>query len=100
MDHGLLQFDVAFTNFDKAFDRVDQFMLLKKLYTLGIQGDLFQWVNSFISNRRQTVVIRGNRSDFVDVSSGMPQGPYLGPLFYNAFLYDIGNCIIFDDRIA
>lgn len=86
------QVDVIYTDFEKAFDRVDHIILLQKLQQLGIHGDLYRWVKSYILNRKQAVVIGGNRSDFVSIPSGVPQGSLLGPLFYIAYISDIGLC--------
>lgn len=87
------QVDVIYTDFEKAFDRVDHVILLNKLQILGIHGDLLRWTESYLSNRSQAVVMGGYRSDFITVPTGVPQGSHLGPLFYNAYLYDIGSCL-------
>lgn len=86
------QVDVVYTDFEKAFDRVDHAILLRKLYSLGIHGSLFRWITSYLSNRSQAVTLGGYKSDFISISSGVPQGSHLGPLFYNAYLYDITYC--------
>lgn len=86
------QVDVVYTDFEKAFDRVNHFILLRKLYVLGIHGDLLRWVTSYLHNRSQCVVVGGYRSDFITIPSGVPQGSHLGPLFYNAYLFDINSC--------
>ncbi|KAG6464267.1 hypothetical protein O3G_MSEX014401 [Manduca sexta] len=83
------QIDVVYTDIEKAFDRVDHNILLRKLEYLGIHGDLLRWVRSYLTNRSQAVVLGGYRSNFVTISSGVPQGSHLGPLFYNAYLFDI-----------
>lgn len=90
MDDGK-QVDVIYTDFEKAFDRVDHIILLHKLNALGIRGDLHRWFSSYITNRRQAVVIGSARSDYVTISSGVPQGSILGPLLYNAYLFDINT---------
>jgi hypothetical protein len=41
MDKGI-QVDVVYTDFKKAFDRVDHVMFLHKLLCLGIHGDLLR----------------------------------------------------------
>lgn len=87
------QVDVVYTDFEKAFDRVDHVILLGKLQTLGIHGDLLRWVSSYLTNRSQAVVLGGYRSDFAHVPSGVPQGSHVGPLFYNAYIYDIYKAI-------
>lgn len=86
------QVDVVYTDFEKAFDRVDHIILLAKLQALGIRGNLFRWVQSYLSNRSQAVVLGGFKSDFISIPSGVPQGSHLGPLFYNVYIHDINSC--------
>ena len=93
------QVDVVYTDFEKAFDRVDHVNLLHKLQTLGIRGDLLRWVQSYLSNRSQAVIMGGFKSDFIKVPSGVPQGSHLGPLFYNAYIFDIINHIKYSRHI-
>lgn len=88
MDKGS-QVDVIYTDFEKAFDRVDHTILLHKLHCLGIRGNLYRWVCSYLSNRSQIVCLGSYRSNSVTIPSVIPQGSHLGPLFYNAYLYDI-----------
>lgn len=94
-----MQIDVIYTDFEKAFDRVDHIILLHKLQALGIRGDLHRWFFSYISNRRQAVVIGSARSDYTVISSGVPQGSILGPLLYNAYLFDISTCFNYSKYI-
>lgn len=91
MDGGS-QVDVIYTDFEKAFDRVDHIILLRKLYELGIRGDLLRWMESYLRNRSQAVVVCGFCSGFIEIPSGVPQGSILGPLLYASYLYDVGSC--------
>lgn len=91
MDGGS-QVDVVYTDFEKAFDRVDHIILLRKLYELGIRGSLLRWMESYVRNRSQAVVVGGFCSNFVEIPSGVPQGSILGPLLYASYLYDVGDC--------
>lgn len=86
------QVDAIYTDFEKAFDRVDHVILLRKLCELGVNGSLLRWTESYLRNRSQMVVIGGFKSDLVGVPSGVPQGSILGPLLYVAYLYDIDQC--------
>lgn len=92
MDEGA-QVDAIYTDFEKAFDKVDHIILLHKLQALGIRGDLHRWFSSYVAKRRQFVVVGNARSDYITITSGVPQGSILAPLLYNAYLFDINTCL-------
>lgn len=92
---GASQVDVIYTDFEKAFDRVDHVLLLRKLWELGIKGSLHRWFESYLRNRCQAVVIGGYCSSYIKIVSGVPQGSILGPLLYACYLYDISKCFKF-----
>ncbi|CAG9137746.1 unnamed protein product [Plutella xylostella] len=86
------QVDAIYTDFSKAFDKVSHYVLLTKLSAMGVHGSLLRWVTSYVTNRSQAVVVGGACSELVKMSSGVPQGSLLGPLFFNAYIFDICNC--------
>ena len=85
--------DVLYLDFAKAFDKVDHKRLLRKLKSIGISDKVLNWLNSFLSNREQTVIINGKKSRSEKVQSGVPQGTVLGPILFIIYINDITQVI-------
>ena len=72
----------------RAFDCVPHDLLLSRLVNLPFtnRNILVNWLNSYLSNRRQRVKLGSLKSSLVDVTSGVPQGSLLGPFLFALYM--------------
>jgi hypothetical protein len=93
------QVDMVVLDFSKAFDKVPHKRLLTKLWNYGVKGPTHKWIESFLSQRTQRVVVDGEASDWATVASGVPQGTVLGPILFLAYINDLPKYVKSNTRL-
>ena len=93
----------VFCDLSKAFDCVEHNILISKLKFYGFADNALNLIASYLTDRRQLVVINGQRSQTMSLKYGVPQGSVLGPILFliaiNDLMFNIptSNIVFADD---
>ncbi|PKU33623.1 rna-directed dna polymerase from mobile element jockey-like [Limosa lapponica baueri] len=75
--------DVVYLDFSKAFDTVSHSILIGKLRKCGSDEWAVKWIENWLKDRAQRVLIRDTESSWRYLTSGAPQWSVLGPALFN-----------------
>ena len=78
-----------FIDYAKAFQKVSHSILLRKLQKLKVGGKIGLWIMRWLNQRRMCVTINESRSNFLPVTSGIPEGSVAGPQLFKVMLMNI-----------
>ena len=90
---------VSFLDIKKAFNIVDHDILINKLEHYGIRRTANDLLKSYLSQRKQFIVIDELSSKLYPSKWGVPLGSTLGPLLFIHYINDLCNCTLVKPRL-
>ena len=85
---------VVLFDLSAAFDTIDHAILLDGLQRRhSFAGVALRWLESYLRDRKQSVIIGQASSSETTLITGVPQGSVLRPLLFSLYVQPIGDII-------
>lgn len=104
-----------FLDMSKAYDNVSHNLLLQKIYGLGIRDKAYEWLKTYLKDRKQFVQVQYYdrktneiyhfESHTKIVNNSIPQGSVLGCILFLMYINDLPKiiqtpCVLFADDVS
>ncbi len=80
---------VVFLDLEKAFELANSLAILDELAKQQITGNMLGWIEDFLTGRYARVTFSGERSEYIIMENGTPQGSVLSPTLFNALMLPV-----------
>ena len=77
----------------KGFDKVPHKILIHKMKQYGISDPHISWIEAFLSNRRQRVIVNGQEPEWRNLTCGIPHFSILDPIQFVLCINDLAERI-------
>ena len=94
LDNKLLT-GAVLTDLSKAFDSLPHDLVIAKMGAYGVEKEALVLIASYLRGRSQRVKVCNERSQWLIIKKGVPQGSIVGPILFNFFVNDL---LFKDDR--
>ena len=79
----------ASLDFSKAFDKLQPAILLRKMEDYGFNPNVVLLIQDFLTRRTQCVKYGGEKSSYINLHVGSPQGTKIGPVLWLIYSNDL-----------
>ncbi len=83
----------CFFDISRAYDQVWHAQLLQKIKKIGLSGNIYNYIKTFLTGRSMQVRWRGAMSAVKTVDMGVPQGSVIAPILFNIMVHDVDTCV-------
>ena len=81
------------TDAEKAFDKIQQYFMLKTLNKLGINGTYLKIIKAIYKTPKANIIPNGQKLEAFSLKSGTRQGCPFSPLLFNIVLEVLARAI-------